>query len=592
MKARNVFLWIVCCLLLLPVLPASSQSFTRITLIRDILWSEGGNWIDYDLDGDLDLFIPNNPRRSTVNSLYLNEGDGTFDRITSGILVEDDVMSESGTWGDFDNDGDPDLFVADGGFDSMRVNSMYVNLGSGNFEEVAPSVVTTELSFSTASSWADFDNDGYLDLFVSSHSGANTPGVPGPDFLYRNKGDGTFSKVSGQPVSVTPTTSFGAGWSDFDLDGDVDLFVTNGGPNKLYRNDGDGDFTDINAGAPTSEGGSIAPSWGDFNNDGYPDLFVANFGKNDFLYTNNGDGTFTKVTGTPVEGNAGMGEGSGWSDYDNDGDLDLLVANGGANLDLIYLYENQLIETGQAVFVEVAAGDMVTTLGCYAGIAWGDYDNDGDQDVFVSSFSGKSSIVFRNETTGNNWINIEAKGTVSNRSAIGARIGVKAFISGADRWQWREISGQTGYNGQNSLRAHFGLGDATMADSVLIFWPSGIIDSLGALNANGFFVVNEDETNVGMDDIVRAREFFHVLEAYPIPATGELTIKVHLDTNADFKISLFDVTGRRVDTSSLRARGRGEAEAVFDVTDLPSGVYIARVSTLSRSSSTLVVVAR
>ena len=473
---------------------AYAQSFTGIVLSDDNEWSEGGNWIDYDQDGDLDLFIPNNRRAPNRNSLYANNGDGSFTRVQAGVLVEDVVMSESGTWGDYDNDGFLDLFVADGGFDLPRFNSLYRNDGDATFVEVGDSMVSQELSFSTSSAWADYDNDGDLDLFAATLSPADDASSAGLDFLYRNNGDGTFGKVTDQPPATTPTRSFGVSWADYDLDGDVDLFVANGaGPNILYRNEGGGTFVRRSAAqvGPLTADSGLAVSWGDYDNDGFPDLFVTNFNRNDFLYRNNGNGTFSKVTTGPVVTSGGAGEGSAWADYDNDGDLDLFVGNGGPGEDVNFLFQNQLIESGSATFVRITQGEIVNTRGCYAGVAWGDYDNDGDVDLFVSNFNGKQSLIYRNETQGNSWINVSLVETASNRSAIGARIGVVASVRGNPVSQWREVSGQTGYNGQNSLRAHFGLGDATVVEALVIHWPSGAVDNFSGIAVNQFLAAVE-----------------------------------------------------------------------------------------------------
>ena len=218
------------------------------------------------------------------------------------------------------------------------------------------------------------------------------------------------------------------------------------------------------------------------------DLFVANYeNQNNFLYRNNGDGTFTKITTGDIVTDGGQSVGSGWGDYDNDGDLDLFVTNrwGEDN----FLYSNN----GDGTFTKVTTGNIVTDGSYSGGGSWGDYDNDGDLDLFVANGGGSSqnNFLYANNGNSNRWINIKCVGTVSNTSAIGVKVRVKATINGTPVWQMREISGQTGYGSQNSLNAEFGLGDAAIIDSVKIEWPSGMVQVLTDVAVNQFLEVVE-----------------------------------------------------------------------------------------------------
>ena len=581
---------------------APAQVFTPIVLTDDTRWSEGGNWIDYDGDGDLDLFVPNNPRSPTFNSLYENQGDGTFVRLTTGAIAQDIVMSESGTWGDIDNDGDLDLFIADGGFDRPRLNSVYFNQGDGQFQELRDGPIVTGTSYSTSSSWVDYDNDGHLDLFVANLYPANAAGVAGPDFLYRNNGDATFTQVTTGPLVTDRTVSFGIAWSDYDNDGDPDVVVTNNrGNDNFYRNDGGGTFTKLTAaevGPLASSGGAgIGASWGDYDNDGDPDLFITNFAQNDFFYRNQGDGSFEVVTGTPLTTSGGIGEGSAWGDYDKDGDLDLFVANGGANNDVNFLFANQLMETGTASFTRIAGIDLVTRVGCYAGAMWGDYDDDGDLDLFVSNFSGKSSLIYRNEQPDGHWLNVRAIGDVSNRSAIGAKLRARATIQGQVVWQLREIAGQTGYNAQNSLRAHFGLGDATVVDTLQIEWPSGLVDVYTEVAADQFLVANEGETlPVHTDATPAVPDGFALSPNYPNPFNPTTTFSVTLPQEAPVRVTLFDALGQVVRVLHDGRLPAGTHALRWDGTDaagrpVPAGTYLYRLAAPGvREARTMVLV--
>lgn len=568
-----------------------SQSFTKIVLSDDNGWTEGGNWIDYDQDGDLDLFLPNNPRSPNNNFLYRNDGGDTFTKVDTGVIATDVVMSESGTWGDYDNDGDPDLFVADGGFDQPRFNSLYRNDGGGFFTEITSTPLSSELSFSTSSGWADYDNDGNLDLYCANLFPANNPSAPsGLDFLYRSDGEGSFSKIETGVVATTLTRSFGISWADYDNDNDVDLFVCNS-PNILYRNDGDGVFTRMTpgqVGAIASDGGGLACSWADYNNDGFQDLFVGRFRANDLLYQNDGDGTFTKITtGQIVTNSAERAEGSAWGDYDNDGDLDLVVGNGGPSLGVNYLYQNN----GDGSFTRDTVNEIVNQSGCYVGTTWGDYDNDGDLDLFMGNFSGKQSLVFRNDLSGRNWLNVTCIGTISNRSAIGAKVRVKATINGQDIWQLREISGQTGYNAQNSLRAHFGLGNALKVDTLKVEWPSGLVDIVTDFLPNKFVVVTEggEVTSVENTDSEVPDDFI-LHQNYPNPFNPSTTIEFEMAKNAHVVLKVYNILGREVITLMDRLRPAGAQTIVWDGKDklnqsVPSGVYVYKIQTSTFSQS-------
>jgi hypothetical protein len=512
------------------VLDGTAQVFSRLTLSDDNGWTEGGNWIDYDSDGDLDLFLPNNRRSPNSNFLYRNDGGDVFTKVDTGIIATDVVMTESGTWGDYDNDGDLDLFVADGGFDRARFNSLYRNEGGGHFIEITTTPLSSELSFSTSSGWADYDNDGDLDLYCANLQLASNPSQStSPDFLYQNNGDGTFSKITSGVITTTLTRSFGIGWSDYDNDNDVDLFVCNGSGNILYRNSGGGNFTRMTlsqVGAIASDGGGLACSWGDYNNDGFQDLFVGRFGANDLLYLNDGDGTFTKITTGPV------------------------VTNSSAQAE---------------------------------GSAWGDYDYDGDLDLFMGNFSGKTSYIFRNEHSGNNWFRVEAVGTVSNRTAIGAKVRVKATFGGQAVWQLREISGQIGYNAQNSLYAHFGLGDAPQVDSLKIEWPSGTIDLATNLDVNQFITATEGQpiTSVQGAEPNLPQEFA-LRQNYPNPFNPTTTIQYHLPTAAWVTLRIYNILGHEIRTLVHGSPPGGTQMVVWDGKNdlgqaVSSGVYVYRL---------------
>ena len=465
-----------------------TDPFTKITegdIVNDVGCSIGCSWGDYDNDGYLDLFVANWEEN---NFLYRNNCNGTFTKITTGEIVTDGGNSGGCSWGDYDNDGYLDLFVSN--WDEN--NFLYRNNGNGTFTKITTGEIVTDGGTSFGASWGDYDNDGYLDLFVANGG----PEVEN-NFLYKNNGDGTFTKVTTVPIVTDGGQSLSGNWADYDNDGYLDLFVANVDENDfLYNNNGDGTFTRITEGPVVNDmGKSHGGSWGDYDNDGFSDLFVANGGcevANNCLYKNNGDGTFTKVTTGPIVSDSGSSTGSSWGDYDNDGDLDLFVANSYGMHN--FLYENK----GDGTFTKITNGLIVSYGGM---LCLGDYDNDGDLDLFATQWD-QNNHLYANNGNNNNWVNIKCIGVKSNTSAIGAKIRLKANINGSPIWQLREISGQNGMRTQNSLNAEFGLGDATVIDSIIIKWPSGIIQILTDVDLNQFLTITEQsQISVSIDKI-------------------------------------------------------------------------------------------
>ena len=240
--------------------------------------SYGAAWADYDGDGALDLFVINT---WGANQLYRNNHDGTFTRILTGPIVTEPGAGVGCAWGDYDNDGRPDLFVANGNNENNR---LYHNDGEGNFTRVTVGAIVNDRGESESAAWGDFDNDGWLDLFVANRLG--------PNFLYRNNGDSTFTRVTEGPVATDVGESNGCAWADFDNDGALDLFVSNwqGAPNFLYRNRGQGQFERVTTGSIASDVAScVGVAWGDYDGNGFPDLFVANLDGPSLLYRNSGN---------------------------------------------------------------------------------------------------------------------------------------------------------------------------------------------------------------------------------------------------------------------------------------------------------------
>jgi hypothetical protein len=354
-----------------------------------------------------------------------------------------------------------------------------------SFTRILEGAIAQDTGLSIGCAWGDYDNDGYPDLIVADAWGAINR-------LYHNNGDGTFSRVTEGTIASDPGDSAAPVWGDYDNDGDLDLFVTSFDPPRdcFYRNEGDGHFTKVTEGAwVTDSGRGVGAAWGDYDNDGFLDLFVANasFGGNvrNLLYRNTGTGAFDRVTSGTIATDTGLFLSCAWGDYDNDGFLDLFVGSlGAANA----LYRNN----GDGTFGKVTAGSIVNDPGDSSGCAWADYDNDGFLDLFVANATEQLNFLYHNDGSTNQWLKIKCVGGPSNRAAIGAKIRVQIQNGlGASVWQMREISGGSGYGSQNSLIAHFGLGSATNAQTIRIEWPSGIVQTLADVAAKQLLTVTE-----------------------------------------------------------------------------------------------------
>ncbi len=493
------------------------DQFTRVItgdIVNQPSRSGAASWGDYNNDTYIDLFVANEDNQNTKdNYLYENNGNGTFTRVVSGDIVNNLGDSRGSSWGDYDNDGFLDLVVANGGGQN---SFLYRNNGDDTFTRNTAGPVVNDNGNSDGAAWGDYDNDGNLDLFVTNYSANNA--------LFKNNGDGTFTKILTGAIVSDGGFSGAASWCDFDNDGNLDLLVTNGGneDNFLYFNNGDGTFAKITSDDIINNDGenSGGISYGDYDNDGYEDVFIAHWGRNNALFKNNGDRSFTKIITGPIINDADASLGSGWADYDNDGDKDLFVAN--HNLSNNFLYENN----GDNTFTKITQGSIVTDGGYSVGASWADYDNDGDLDLFVANQEDQINYLYRNTGNANNWINMKLIGTISNTAAIGAKVWVQATLSGDNITQVVEISGGgTGYRSQNSLNAEFGLGDAVNIAGITIEWPSGIVWDTTNVAVNQFLTIIEREPN------------------QPPNCSGAAIADQSADANCQASITEADVTG-------------------------------------------------
>ena len=492
--------------------------------------SGGVALFDYDNDGYLDIYFVNSltvdlaaKHQKTKSALYHNNGDGTFTEVTDKAGVGDVGFGMGVAVGDYNNDGFDDLYVT-----CLGRNHLFKNNGNGTFTDVTNKAGVGDPRWSTGAAFLDYDNDGKLDLFVSNYVDFDLDhlpefgkgrtcqfkgvpvqcgprGLPGAgDSLYHNNGDGTFTDVSKKAGVSDPNGYYGLGviCSDFDEDGYVDIFVANDStPNFLYHNNGDGTFKEIGFTSGTavnesgSEQGCMGVTVGDYDHDGKLDLFITNFDDEyNILYHNDGHNAFTDVSYTAKLAEVSLpyvGWGTKFFDYDNDGWLDLFVVNGHAYPQRDHYRQRELLHHNNrdGTFSEVAA-QMGTTLmqeRVGRGAAFGDIDNDGDIDIVVNDLDGSPQLLRNDGGNSNNSVLIKTVGVNSNRDGIGARVKV---VSG-DLTQIDEVRSGGSYLSQNDLRLHFGLEKRTIIDLIEVRWPSGVIDKITNLSANRILTIKE-----------------------------------------------------------------------------------------------------
>ena len=477
----------------------------------------GGLFFDYDNDGHLDIYLVNSgtlsrdaqsPRQTNHSDiLYRNNGDGTFADVTEKAGLQQNYGYGMGCLAaDYDNDGDADLYLTNFG-----KNQLYRNNGDGTFTDVTSRAGVADGSWSVSASFGDFNLDGYLDLYVANyldyqletahacflegvHIYCGPHEYPGaPDTLYRNNGDGTFTDVTTRAGLHPVGKGLGTLFTDYNSDGYPDIFVANDAvPDFLYRNNGDGTFTDvaITAGvAYNSEGratASMGIAAGDYDNDGLLDLFVTNFSLEiNSLFHNDSDGFYTMTTfetGLADPSFSQLGFGTQFLDADNDGTLELFVANGHVWDNVSKITPSLSYKQRCQIFGNIATGqyrDLSETAGAFfkrrvvgRGVVTGDYNNDGAVDVLVTC-CGETPVLLRNHSQTahqkHNWVKVRLVGTESNRDGIGAKV----WVQTDKNTQFKEATCGGSYASSSDPTLHFGIGAQEIIQSIKVQWQSG-----------------------------------------------------------------------------------------------------------------------
>ena len=493
---------------------------------RDVAATAGVNAIGHaggsvmeDLDGDGLLDIVASSRGLTDQLRFFhNTGDGTFADRTRQAGLQGQLGGLNLSHADYDNDGDPDLTVWRGawmGEAGRHPNSLLRNRGDGYFEDVTAAAGVLSLHPTHSGAWGDYDNDGWLDLYVGNES-SPAPKPAHPNELFRNRGDGTFTEVAAATGVASVGFVKGVSWGDYDNDGSLDLYLSHlNGDNVLFRNRGDGTFEDLADAAGVTEPYVSFPTWfWDYDNDGWQDIFVAGFdmealgdmaavhldlpfgAERPRLYRNRGDGTFEDVAARVGLDRVILVMGANYGDLDNDGFLDCYFGTGMP--DMRTLLPNRMFRNdGGQRFQDVTFSGDFGSLQKGHGISFGDLDDDGDQDihqVLGAAFEGDAyeNVLLENPGHGNHWVTLYVEGVRSNRDAMGARLRVRVNSASVGERDIYVTVGTGGSFGSSPLRQEIGLGDAVAIAHVEVTWPAtGIRQIFGKLELDRAYRLRE-----------------------------------------------------------------------------------------------------
>ena len=563
------------CMILLMVMfnTLYAQMFTRVGGVISTTKSDSRsvNVLDVNNDGWEDVFISNGLGEGQADFLYINNGDGTFHQSESSEISQALNPSVGASFADINNDG-----YIDGVISSWygKEDLYYINDGQGEFVLQVDGGINPA-SFGETASLGDYNGDGLIDLYITSSGG------DGKNFLYKNIGNGKFQIQEDHILTSDAKLSRSATWVDADGNGKIDLYVTNedGRSNDLFFNKGDGVFEKyLRGGLVATPLSTMTSSWGDIDNDGDLDVFVGNAGfyeeLRNQLFINEG-GEFIEVMDDPVTSYNGCTFGSSMIDYDNDGHLDLFISNGFCNSNLRNrLYRNQ----GDGTFEDRTSDLTLNPNVCSYGNAWGDFNNDGFMDLVIANCKNRqgeeeqNNLYMMNIGNDNSWLKIKLEGVESNRSAIGARIYAKARIRGEDMWQMREITSQSGYSGQNSLIVHFGLGDASIVDSLRIEWPSGKKMWFNNIEVNQLLEYSEGASSASTGSVINPGMYIS-----PNPSTVNHPVHIGLRTplKGNWDLSLSSIQGEVLWRRSIVANRRNSIiEVPINEIQLDSGIYL------------------
>ena len=551
---------------------------------------------DYDLDGDLDAYFVNYEQYDPLTQanrsfLMRNNGNQTFSNVIDDANIVDPITRDlfssgmahkyGASWGDFDNDGDPDLFLASSPGISSGSNRLYRNEGDGTFTDITfpAGVAGVTVDHHNSALWWDYDVDGDLDLYVSAWVGKN--------LMYENNGNETFTDVSDASGLATYDRTWTSATIDANNDGLVDIYLVNDfGVNSLMINQGDKTFSNHTSAAGLGDpGNGMGVTVADYDNNGFFDIYLTNIA--DFnlnpLYTNQGDGTFLENASAMGIADADWAWGTEFFDCDHDGDLDLYVVNGfednnTVSADNNHFFEN-ISETGTLGFIDISEATTTNSPDEARGLAVFDYDADGDLDLLVSNIRAAPHL-YANESMSGNWLQVSLEGSVSNRNAFGTVLKLTANGNVYHRYY-------TGMQhlAQNIMPVHFGVAEATIIDELVITWPTGDSETFTDIAANQVVHILEGTGIVSDIGETTAPIFpgeFTLHGNFPNPFNGRTFIEIETAAGGAVEVVIYNVLGQEVNRLSESISGAGIHRIAWDGTDISgqsghSGLYFYAV---------------
>jgi hypothetical protein len=570
----------------------------------------GCAFFDYDNDGDDDLYLSGGENR---DYLYRNNGNGSFTEvgIAAGLLATTNYYTFGITTGDVDNDGDRDLFITTFmdedslGLDLFFNNKLFINNGNGTFTDNSISAGILDSSQTVAATFGDFNKDGFLDIYVANYLDQDGPVLDSlgtlvgvyalgfSNYYYINNGDGTFSQIANNMNIANTGCGLAVTATDYDNDNDVDIYIANdfgewNTPNTLYQNNfPSNSFTDVSVASGSDIGlFGMGIAVGDYNEDLHLDYYVTNLGRNVLLH-NNGNGTFTdtstfaKVENQYVDTLLSTGWGCAFFDYNNDSYLDLFVANG--EIPMPSNFRPTHPEDPNKLFHNNADGTFTDTTNYFNlnsltiahGMAYSDYDHDGDLDFVINviskpipSDSTPHSLFYRNDSIGfnNNWLEIKLVGTISNRDAFGAHL----LVYAGGRTFLREVDGGSSHASQNSSVQHFGLAAINSIDSIVVIWPNTGSETFYSININQLQTLTEGQTT-NLVSFIQSNN----ISLFPNPTKDMLHVHIEEKNSQPCDLNIYNSLGQLV------YENQNIQSAMFSISlqalNLSNGIYWVKI---------------
>jgi hypothetical protein len=552
-------------LLSLPLTFVTAQvTFTDVAVqmgVNDVGAAQGVVFLDVNNDNYLDIYLVNN---ANANRLWINNNGTSFTDASAIWGVNNNNAGRGCSAADYNNDGLIDIVI--GNYNQNLI--LYKNIGS-SFVNFTTNAGLSFMSWGGSVNWFDYNSDGKIDFVFAND------GIPMHyNYLFKNLDLISFSNVAYQSGLIDSTSTLCIATGDYDNDGDIDIYMgtqTNSGLNGtgfLYKNNGNGTFADVTiASGLVTVYYNWGAEWGDYNNDGYLDLFLANYTGLNQLFKNNGNGTFTDVGTSMGVADAGNSYSCGWADYDNDGDLDLYVAKAQNIQDKLYRNDG-------TIFTDVSTQAGMGDLRHSSCISWGDFNNDGFLDLYLNNNGTENRLYQSNAGNSNKWIILKMQGVNSCRSAVGTRVTIKT----GSLTQIREVEGGSGGKGQNSLPIEFGLGTASIIDTLRVKWTSGLVQNFTNVQPNRIISIIEGQPLDITSENKNIPANYKLQQNYPNPFNPETKIRFEIPKSSFVSLKIFDLLGKEVRTVVNKNLTAGEYEFNFNSENLNSGIYFYKLT--------------